>query len=401
MPNNVVHSQKDEKYWEKAKSKVREEYPNVEEGSDDFYKITMGIYKKMTKSASGEDIINNLRAEGVISKNAVDKYREETQYLNIVSKLFNPQEEKVADFGYLKNVGSGILTGLGIAGAGYGIASGVGGIRKYLARRKRPERLKEIAKFAPIVKEMDPALVNEGMRTLEDYNPEMAKHPLIAASFLKSIHNYGGITPEQANILKGDSYGGDLTRNLEEGIGISSRFHDEGGTSDLIKAHEFLTDYAENALPSKQFFLANGAEPIEFGKERARIREKIKRNISKYSSDEREKTKFGDIVKDVGTGTLVAGLAVAGLTGVGKAGSVLYNKLTRKKRLDAVKKYSPELKKVNPELLNVGMKTLERLNPSVSRDPLAAGGFLKEIVKRKGLKSHIAENIADILYRDE
>ena len=117
MTNNVLHSQKDEKYWETAKSKVLEEYPNVKEGSDDFYKITMGIYKKMSKSASGEDIIRNLREEGVLSKNAVDKYREESQYINIVSKLFTPQEEKVAD-GYMSDVGKGVLTGIGLLGVG-------------------------------------------------------------------------------------------------------------------------------------------------------------------------------------------------------------------------------------------------------------------------------------------
>lgn len=395
MLNNVVHSQKDEKHWETAKSKVLEEYPNVKEGSDDFYKITMGIYKKMSKSASGEDIIRNLREEGVLSKNAVDKYREERQYINIVSKLFTPQEEKVAD-GYVSDVGKGVLTGIGLLGAGAGLSYGAKGIQRYLARKSRPERMKDIIKFSPIVKEMDPALVNEGMRTLENYNPEMAKHPLIAGSFLKSIHNYGGVTPEQANILKGQKGdGSDFAKTLGEGAGMATKYN-KGGLQDLTKAHDLLREYSEKGLNQKE--LANGAEPIMYGKERAQLRERINKKIV-HASDETKEAGFSDTAKSVGMGALAAGVGVAGLAGVGKAGSMIYNRLSREGRLNAVKEFSPELKKADPKLLNAGMKTLERLSPQVSKDPLAAGGFLKQIVKSKGIKPSATKDLVETANR--
>ena len=46
MPTNVVHNKRDEHLWSKAKSIAANEY-NVTEGSDNYYAIVMGIYKKM------------------------------------------------------------------------------------------------------------------------------------------------------------------------------------------------------------------------------------------------------------------------------------------------------------------------------------------------------------------
>jgi hypothetical protein len=373
MPNNIIHGPQDEKHWDTAKSKVLEEYPNVKEGSDDFYKITMGIYKKMSKSASGEDIINNLKAEGVLSKNAVDKYRDERQYLDIVSKLFTFQEEKVATLA--EDFGKGLLIGGGTALAGLGVAGANKGIQRYLARKGRPGRMKDIIKFSPIVKEMDPALVNEGMRTLENYNPEMAKHPLIAGSFLKSIHNYGGVTPEQANILKGNKGdSNDLVRTLGEGVGTATKYN-KGGIQDLTKAYELLND-----------------------EEKTSAKKKLMKKLN--SADETKEAGFKETIKNMGYGALAAGAGVAGLAAVGKGGSMIYNKLSREGRLNAVKEFSPELKKANPKLLNAGMKTLERLSPQVSRDPLAAGGFLKQIIKGKGLKPTGTKDIVDTANRE-
>lgn len=56
MPNNIVKSFADktnksseevEKKWDKAKDIVKKEYPDVEEDSEDFYKIVVGVLKKM------------------------------------------------------------------------------------------------------------------------------------------------------------------------------------------------------------------------------------------------------------------------------------------------------------------------------------------------------------------
>ena len=56
MPVNVVHTLEQEEAWEKAKEIAENDYPNAT-GSN-YWRIVMGIYKKMThyvaKSAHGE-----------------------------------------------------------------------------------------------------------------------------------------------------------------------------------------------------------------------------------------------------------------------------------------------------------------------------------------------------------
>ena len=47
MPKGVVNTPRDEHLWTKAKAAVREQYTNVAEGSDRFYRLVMGIYKRM------------------------------------------------------------------------------------------------------------------------------------------------------------------------------------------------------------------------------------------------------------------------------------------------------------------------------------------------------------------
>ena len=47
MPPNVVKTERDERLWEEAKRRAREEYPNVKEGTDQWYAIVMGIFRRM------------------------------------------------------------------------------------------------------------------------------------------------------------------------------------------------------------------------------------------------------------------------------------------------------------------------------------------------------------------
>ena len=47
MPSNVVKTARDEKLWELAKKIVAKNYPDVTVGSDKYYALVMGIYKKM------------------------------------------------------------------------------------------------------------------------------------------------------------------------------------------------------------------------------------------------------------------------------------------------------------------------------------------------------------------
>jgi len=64
MPNDVVKSFADktgksvdemEKLWNKAKAKAKEEYPDIKADSDEFYKRTMGIFKKMAGVKEGRE----------------------------------------------------------------------------------------------------------------------------------------------------------------------------------------------------------------------------------------------------------------------------------------------------------------------------------------------------------
>jgi hypothetical protein len=48
MPHGVVKTERDERLWEKAKGRVREQYPDVAEDSDRFWRLVMGIFKRMT-----------------------------------------------------------------------------------------------------------------------------------------------------------------------------------------------------------------------------------------------------------------------------------------------------------------------------------------------------------------
>ena len=48
MPTSVVKTKKQERAWEKAKRIVRQQYPKVEEGSKQFWRLVMTIYKMLS-----------------------------------------------------------------------------------------------------------------------------------------------------------------------------------------------------------------------------------------------------------------------------------------------------------------------------------------------------------------
>lgn len=56
MPANVVKTPRDKRLWADAKAQVRKEYPDVDEGSDRFYKLTMGIFQRMQTRAGGGEV---------------------------------------------------------------------------------------------------------------------------------------------------------------------------------------------------------------------------------------------------------------------------------------------------------------------------------------------------------
>lgn len=378
-----------EKYWEQAKNLVAEQ-SDLESGTEEYYKVAMSVYKELTKCADGDEIVDRLRQEGAISKHAHDIYREESQTLKIARRLFTPKEEeqeKNADFSdYLKNTGTGILAGGTLALAGSGLSSAAKAIQRHRLKKDRPSRLKEIAKFTPTIREMDPEVVNEAMRTLEFYNPEMAKQPLVAGTFLKSIHHYGGVTPEMANILKQDSNTKNVTDILGRGVDMSlksSPFSSKTmGNQDFINAGKLLLD----------------TEKKDAGESAGLIKKHLHKKMKLSSAEEQTKqADLGDVVS--GAGKLALGIGSLSLAA--KGGTMLMNKLTRNHRLDKIKEFNPSLKKVDGKLLEQELKTLERLSPQVSRDPLAAGGFLKDMAKRKGVDIKHVKDLVDTSNRED
>ena len=71
-----IKTQRDEAIWAKAKSIAKNQYPDITEDDEDFWKITTGIYKKINKPMS--------KAAAAIDRISSDF----DKILNIVTKGF-------------------------------------------------------------------------------------------------------------------------------------------------------------------------------------------------------------------------------------------------------------------------------------------------------------------------
>lgn len=89
MPANVVKTPEDEAHWAAAKAQVRKAYPDVAEGSDRFYALTMEIFRRMKFKTGGKP------APAPMAK---------AQFAALLRELL--KAEKVVD----KDVGSGKLS---------------------------------------------------------------------------------------------------------------------------------------------------------------------------------------------------------------------------------------------------------------------------------------------------
>jgi len=58
MPEGLVKTKADEKLWEKAKAKVRKEYPKLTEDDDEFWKIVVSIFKNMKGGGEQKDTVD-------------------------------------------------------------------------------------------------------------------------------------------------------------------------------------------------------------------------------------------------------------------------------------------------------------------------------------------------------
>jgi hypothetical protein len=184
---------------------------------------------------------------------------------------------------------------------------------------------------------MDPKLVTESMKTLEKLNPDYASSPLITASTLKSIHMWGGLSPEQANMLKDQ----------------------------------------EKFRPARDYFREGWKRADGLDKEAKSFSKGVKKSL----------------VGGLSTGVGAAAIGVAATAG-GYLAAKAINSFTRNKRMNEIKAAYPELNKYEPKKLETSLKTIERVNPVFAKDPLVAGGYIKQIIKEKGISPKTSEGLA-------
>ncbi len=349
MPVNVVKTPADETHWNKAKEIVKKEYPDISEGSKKFYKLVMGIFKKMSKTASAEETIQVLYNENILSKEAVDLFYE-NQKLKEAEEIF-----KEADFSETKTLLShaaktklpeGAMLGLGLAGSAAALAGGLKGISAIRNRMTRKKRVEEASKFDPSIKEMDPKLVDAAMKDIDRLNPEYSKSPLITGSYLKSINMWGGLNVDQANLLKDENRRKSVTENYAKGFSSMNK----NSSAEKVAVSDTMKNFGKSMGDKAMSGLTNAAGAAAV------------------------------------TGGVVGGAMLA---------TKLLNKFTRHKRVKEMHELYPELKKYDEKKVSRALETVERVNPSFGKDPYISGGYVKEMLKNKGVSPKTIEGLAE------
>lgn len=89
MPSNVVDNPEDEKKWKRAKKRAKEQYDDVESGSDEFYERVMGIYK-------------NMNPDGIDKESSIDRLQQK------LDKFSGPRNDlnKIARQNRIEKIGS-------------------------------------------------------------------------------------------------------------------------------------------------------------------------------------------------------------------------------------------------------------------------------------------------------
>ena len=360
MPANVVRNKSDEKKWEKSKRITRKEKPDLKEGTDEFYAYTMGVFKKMTKKASSNEVAQMLYEEGVLSKMAMDTYKENKDYEGLVENLEKDAKMKdfISDFNkeLLPGIGKGILYGSGLALGGLGVVHGTKALSKWKQSLQRDKRLKDIYKFNPSVKEMDKDLVQATMKDIENLNPDYAASPLIAGNILKGVDSWGGFGVDLANMISNK----DKRNELVKGLFVAKS---PPGTNEGVK---------QDIKNIKQMFLKTNSVD------------------DKYLNVLRAKPNDNDFFKNILKNPAVQiPLATAALTAIGtgaiKGGGKLLGKakqaITRKNRINKMIKLYPELAKYDKDNMKRVVKTIDQLNPEFSKNPQIAGSYAKSLLK--------------------
>lgn len=101
---------------------------------------------------------------------------------------------------------------------------------------------------------------------------------------------------------------------------------------------------------------------------------------------------LGNAALATGAAMLVAGGANAVGTGI----SNLYNKMTRKSKLEKIFKYNPHLRDVDQDRLNQTISDMEDFNPSISKSPIVMGTLLSDAMTEDGIHLDKVKAVSDL-----
>lgn len=101
---------------------------------------------------------------------------------------------------------------------------------------------------------------------------------------------------------------------------------------------------------------------------------------------------IGNAALATGAAMVVAGGASAIKDGI----SNLYNKMTRKSKLEKIFKYNPHLRNVDQDRLNQTISDIEDFNPGISKSPIVMGTLLSDAMTEDGIHLDKIKGVSDL-----
>lgn len=199
MPANVVKTQRDERLWTKAKGLTSKEY-NVSKGSDRWYKIVMGIYKKMKGGTLEKKAVAPLSMLKVSVPAALRLWWplsvwQERKRQNIPGKEWRPyiphSRLKTASVGIGKTIGL-------IAAAASGTAAGAmlpSAVQKIVDAIQIKRSLDKAKQLFPDLKKFPEKNIQEHYSVIRHVAPRVATNPYLLGSLLRQTAEYEATDP--------------------------------------------------------------------------------------------------------------------------------------------------------------------------------------------------------------
>lgn len=212
-----IKTQKDEKFWGKAKRIAHKEY-NVPSESDRFYKIVTGIYKKMkggtvdgkSKTASVFSLLKPLFNIGFTGSwigsemqsagKAINPGKYFNMYKPLGSILKTGMKKEAAPLGMLSPrniaIASAIITGSGIAASTIPVV-----IQKIVDHISANRSFNKAYQEFPDLKLYDKAKIKSQFSVIKDFAPNVAKNPYLLGSLLRQTGQYDAADKEFIDVL--------------------------------------------------------------------------------------------------------------------------------------------------------------------------------------------------------